>query len=93
MGGEVFVAGEGEVNIRVKNVIGAGRKRGQRKAVGVDDDARARPFLARSVITWVAAVNASDVVAERWGYMLASEQVISAASSWSALRSAAQVSG
>jgi len=46
-----------------------------------------------AAIAWVAAVNASDVVAERWGYMLASEQVISAASSWSALRSAAQVSG
>jgi type III restriction enzyme len=46
-----------------------------------------------AAIAWVAAVNASDVVAERWGYMLASEQVISAASSWAGLKSAAQVSG
>lgn len=38
---------------------------------------------------WVAAVNASTNVAQKWGYVLASESVISAASTWNALRSGA----
>lgn len=40
---------------------------------------------------WVNTVNASDEVHETWAYMLASESVCSAASSWAALKSGAQV--
>ncbi|WP_448070815.1 DEAD/DEAH box helicase family protein [Georgenia yuyongxinii] len=39
---------------------------------------------------WVGAVNASDVVPQRWGYLLASEAVIANAGSWDALRAGAQ---
>lgn len=38
---------------------------------------------------WVAAVNASTAVTDRWGYLLASETVIAAATTWDALRTAA----
>lgn len=40
---------------------------------------------------WVNTVNASDEVHETWAYLLASESVCSAASSWAALKSGAQV--
>lgn len=39
---------------------------------------------------WVAAVNASSEVQERWGYLMASESAIAAASSWTALKTASQ---
>ena len=39
---------------------------------------------------WVQTVNASDDVPARWGYLLASEVAIAAASSWAALRAASQ---
>ena len=39
---------------------------------------------------WVAAVNASSEVQERWGYLLASEAAIGAAKSWAALKTACQ---
>jgi type III restriction enzyme len=39
---------------------------------------------------WVATVNGSPVVSQRWGYLLASESVIAAAGSWTALLTAAQ---
>jgi type III restriction enzyme len=39
---------------------------------------------------WVATVNGASVVSQKWGYLLASESVIAAASSWSALKTAAQ---
>jgi type III restriction enzyme len=38
---------------------------------------------------WVAAVNSSQNVIQRWGYILASESVIASASSWNALKTAA----
>ncbi|MBW9110656.1 DEAD/DEAH box helicase [Microbacterium ureisolvens] len=39
---------------------------------------------------WVQTVNEDSGVSDRWGYMLASESVVDAASSWSALRRGAQ---
>ena len=39
---------------------------------------------------WVSTVNGSPVVSQRWGYLLASESVIAAASSWGALKTASQ---
>ncbi|MEO3892696.1 DEAD/DEAH box helicase family protein [Nonomuraea sp. B5E05] len=39
---------------------------------------------------WIATVNASDNVHDRWGYLLASESVIASASTWAALKSGAQ---
>lgn len=39
---------------------------------------------------WVDTVNSSSTVNEKWGYVLASESVISAASSWASLKAAAQ---
>jgi type III restriction enzyme len=42
-----------------------------------------------AAIAWVAAVNASQNVSQRWGYILASESVIASASSWNALKTAA----
>lgn len=39
---------------------------------------------------WIATVNASDTVNDKWGYLLASETVIAAAGSWSALKAAAR---
>lgn len=39
---------------------------------------------------WLAAVNASSTVAQKWGYILASESVIAAANSWNALKAGAQ---
>lgn len=38
---------------------------------------------------WVAAVNSSQNVPQRWGFILASESVIASASSWNALKTAA----
>ena len=38
---------------------------------------------------WVTAVNASNAVAQKWGYLLASETVIGASSSWTALKAGA----
>ena len=38
---------------------------------------------------WVSAVNASNDVQERWGYLLASESAIAAASSWASLKAGA----
>ncbi len=39
---------------------------------------------------WVATVNASNTVHDKWAYLLASESVIANASTWSALRSGGQ---
>ena len=38
---------------------------------------------------WVAAVNASPNVAQKWGYILASESVIASAANWNALKNGA----
>lgn len=38
---------------------------------------------------WVAAVNASPNVAQKWGYVLASESVIASAANWNALKTGA----
>lgn len=38
---------------------------------------------------WVAAVNASANVAQKWGYILASESVIASAANWTALKNGA----
>jgi type III restriction enzyme len=38
---------------------------------------------------WVAAVNASSNVAQKWGYVLASESVIASAANWNALKTGA----
>ena len=40
---------------------------------------------------WVKTVNSSDEVHETWAYLLASESVCSAATSWEALKSGSQV--
>lgn len=40
---------------------------------------------------WVNTVNASDAVPEKWGYLLASESVIASSSSWTSLKTGAQV--
>jgi len=40
---------------------------------------------------WVKTVNGSDEVHETWAYLLASESVCAAASSWEALKSGGQV--
>lgn len=39
---------------------------------------------------WVTTVNADSAVSDQWGYLLASESVVTAASSWLALRRGAQ---
>jgi len=39
---------------------------------------------------WVATVNGSSVVSQRWAYVLASESVVAASGSWAALKTAAQ---
>jgi type III restriction enzyme len=41
-----------------------------------------------AAIAWVATVNSSTNVSQRWGYLLASEAVVAAASSWNALKTA-----
>jgi type III restriction enzyme len=41
-----------------------------------------------AAIAWVTAVNVSQNVSQRWGYLLASESVIASASSWNALKTA-----
>ncbi len=38
---------------------------------------------------WVVAVNASDNVSQKWGYILANESVIAAASNWNAIKNGA----
>lgn len=40
---------------------------------------------------WVTAVNSSTVVAQKWGYLIASESVIAAASTWQSLKAGSQV--
>ena len=40
---------------------------------------------------WVTAVNSSAVVAQKWGYLIASESVIGAASNWQSLKAGSQV--
>jgi len=62
---------------------------------GKADSEMANPLvLAKedAAANWVNAVNANSVVAQRWGYILCSENVISASSSWQALKSGARVS-
>lgn len=39
---------------------------------------------------WVSTVNGSPVVSQRWAYLLASESVIAASTSWAALKTAGQ---
>jgi type III restriction enzyme len=41
-----------------------------------------------AAVEWVKTVNASADIAQRWGYVLASESVIATASSWNALKNA-----
>lgn len=55
-----------------------------------DDEMTSQVVLAKrdAAIEWVKAVNASTEVSQRWGYVLASEAVIAAASSWNALKTA-----
>lgn len=40
---------------------------------------------------WVTAVNSSTVVAQKWGYLIASESVIAAAGTWQSLKAGSQV--
>jgi type III restriction enzyme len=40
---------------------------------------------------WVTAVNSSSVVAQKWGYLIASESVIGAANNWQSLKAGSQV--
>lgn len=56
-----------------------------------DDEMTSPVVLAKkdAAIAWVTAVNASPVVSQRWGYLLASESVIGAATSWNGLKTAA----
>lgn len=56
-----------------------------------DDEMTSPVVLAKkdAAIAWVTAVNASPVVSQRWGYLLASESVIGAATSWNGLKKAA----
>lgn len=56
-----------------------------------DSEMTSQVVLAKrdAAIAWVTVVNASQNVSQRWGYLLASESVIAAASSWNALKTAA----
>jgi type III restriction enzyme len=40
---------------------------------------------------WVTAVNSSAVVVQKWGYLVASESVVGAASNWQSLKAGSQV--
>ena len=40
---------------------------------------------------WVATVNGSDIVHERWGYILASEDVVAHSTNWDGIRAGGQV--
>jgi type III restriction enzyme len=53
-----------------------------------DSEMTSQVVLAKrdAAIAWVTTVNASQNVPQRWGYLLASESVIAAASSWNALK-------
>jgi type III restriction enzyme len=55
-----------------------------------DSEMTSQVVLAKrdAAIAWVTAVNASQNVPQRWGYLLASESVIAASSSWNALKTA-----
>ena len=55
-----------------------------------DSEMTSQVVLAKrdAAIAWVTAVNASQNVPQRWGYLLSSESVIAAASSWNALKTA-----
>lgn len=44
-----------------------------------------------AAFAWVSTVNTSDAVHHNWGYLLASESVIGAASSWAGLKAGGQV--
>jgi type III restriction enzyme len=39
---------------------------------------------------WVSTVNGAAVVSQRWAYLLASESLVTASTSWAALKTAAQ---
>ena len=63
---------------------------GKADAEMIDPVVLAKRDAARA---WVTAVNASTTVAQKWGYILASESVIATASTWAALRAGAQTFG
>ena len=46
-----------------------------------------------AAIAWINAVNASQDVPAKWGYILASESAIAAATSWASLKAGAQTHG
>ena len=55
-----------------------------------DRDMADETVLAKrdAAVEWVGAVNASDAVQQRWGYVLASESAIGNASDWRTLLAA-----
>jgi type III restriction enzyme len=55
-----------------------------------NDEVNSPVVLAKrdAAVAWVSTVNASTNVSQRWGYLLATESVIAAASSWNALKTA-----
>jgi type III restriction enzyme len=93
------------VPIRIAYLQGALQREYEPDFIVVDDDGTywlvegksnkdmtdATVLLKRdAAVAWVAAVNASTDVQQKWGYVLASESVIASAGSWAALLAGAQ---
>ncbi len=92
------------VPLRISYLLGAIQREYEPDFIVIDDadthwivegkrdvDMTSREVLAKrdAAIAWVTAVNSSQNVSQRWGYLLASESVVGSASSWNALKTAA----
>jgi type III restriction enzyme len=94
------------VPLRINYLVGAIQREYMPDFIVIDDqgtnwivEGKADGEMASPVVlakadaarAWVATVNSSAVVTQKWGYMLSSESVIASATSWTALKAGSQV--
>lgn len=94
------------VPLRIPYLIGAVQRQYEPDFIVIDNagtywivEGKADSEMTSPVVTakrdaaraWINTVNASEAVHDKWGYLLASEQVIKNASTWAALKAGGQV--
>jgi type III restriction enzyme len=94
------------VPLRINYLVGAIQREYMPDFIVIDDqgtnwivEGKADGEMASPVVlakadaarAWVATVNSSAVVTQKWSYMLSSESVIASATSWTALKAGSQV--
>jgi len=103
-GVKAWVRIDESVPLRITYLMGAVQREYEPDFIVIDDagvhwivEGKADAEMTTSVVlakrdaaqAWAAAVNASPNVAQKWGYILASESVIGSATNWNALKNGA----